>query len=76
MSLEFATKLFENYIPRTIGMDLTEVNFDLTAGGARATDEQTFRELFELICHQVNQPAIEDDLSRMVEQESYKTVRL
>lgn len=57
-------------------MDLTEVNFDLTAGSARTTDEQTFRELFELICHQINQPAIEDDLSRMHEHESYKTVRL
>lgn len=32
-------------------MDLTEVNFDLTVGSARTTDEQTFRELFELICH-------------------------
>lgn len=57
-------------------MDLTEVNFDLTTGNARTTDEQTFRELFELICHQVNQPAQEDDLTRMFKEESYKTVRL
>jgi len=49
-------KLFERFIPQTVGMDFTEVNFELTSGQARHNDEATFRELFEFICHQVNQP--------------------
>jgi hypothetical protein len=56
-------------------MDLTEVNFELTQGQARQTDEQTFRELFEMICHNVNQPAIEEDMA-FLQQETYKTVRI
>jgi len=32
ISLEFAYKLFERFTPRTIGMDFTEVNFELTDG--------------------------------------------
>jgi predicted membrane GTPase involved in stress response len=39
-----------------MGMDFTEVNFELTSGQQRHNDEATFRELFEFICHQVNQP--------------------
>jgi hypothetical protein len=39
-----------------MGMDFTEVNFELTNGQSRQNDEATFRELFEFICHQVNQP--------------------
>lgn len=51
LSIEFISKLFETFTSRSIGMDLTEVNFELTSGQARNTDEQTFREIFELICH-------------------------
>jgi len=46
---------------RTVGMDLTEVNFELSPNSSsRTTDEQTFRYLFELICHSVNDPVYED----------------
>lgn len=51
LSIEFVSKLFETFTARSIGMDLTEVNFELTAGQMRQTDEQTFREIFEHICH-------------------------
>jgi len=56
LSLDFACKLFERMIPESLGMDFTEVNFELTSGQARENDEATFKELFEFICHQVNQP--------------------
>lgn len=39
LSLDFVMKLFETYGPRSIGMDLSEVNFELTNGKARQTDE-------------------------------------
>lgn len=42
-------------------MDFTEVNFELTEGQTRRNDEQTFRELFEFICHSVNTPVLEDE---------------
>jgi arginase len=51
LSLEFTFKLFERFIPQTLGMDFTEVNFELTGGNARHDNEATFRELFEHICH-------------------------
>jgi arginase len=50
LSLDFTYKFFERFTPRTVGMDLTEVNFELTQGHERQQDEQTFRELFEFIC--------------------------
>jgi arginase family enzyme len=61
LSLEFIHKLFEVYTPQSIGMDFSEINFSLTSGDARLNDEQTFREVFEFICHQVNQPCKFDD---------------
>ena len=35
LSLDFTTELFKSYMPQTIGMDLTEVNFSLTNGLTR-----------------------------------------
>ena len=61
MSLDFTYNLMEKFVPMTLGMDLTEVNFELTSGEVRRNDEQTFRELFEFICHQVNKPT-DDEL--------------
>ena len=43
-------------------MDFTEVNFDLTSGDQRKKDEQTFREIFEFICHSVNLPVHDANL--------------
>ena len=39
LTIEFVKKIFENFTPRSIGMDLSEVNFELTDGQARKTDE-------------------------------------
>ena len=39
LSLDFTMKLFERFIPETIGMDFTEVNFELTEGHARHDNE-------------------------------------
>ena len=52
----------EDFIPKSIGMDLSEVNFEMTSGTARHNDQQTVRELLELVVHLVNQPpAVEMD---------------
>ena len=64
LSLDFTYKFFEKFTPRTVGMDFTEVNFELTEGKTRAKDEQTFRELFEFICHQVNQPVYDEAIEQ------------
>ena len=61
ISLEFAYRLFERFVPESIGMDFTEVNLELTTGQARQNDEATFRELFEFLVHQVNQPTTRVD---------------
>lgn len=63
VSLDFVYKFFQRFAPRSIGMDLTEVNFELTKGATRHNDEQTFRELFELVVHEINQPVINDDFT-------------
>jgi len=58
LSIGFMESFFETFSRRSVGMDFTEVNFELAPSAAlRQADEQTFRHLFELICHEVNQPA-------------------
>jgi arginase family enzyme len=54
LSLDFTMKLFEKMVPKSVGMDFTEVNFTLTEGKELQQDKETFRDLMELICHQVN----------------------
>lgn len=39
LTLDFLLRLFEVYIPRSIGMDVSDVNFALTQGNARLNDE-------------------------------------
>jgi hypothetical protein len=56
-------------IPKSVGMDLTEVNFSLTEGATRMQDEQTFKDLFEFICHQVNQPSLDKHLVDTISRE-------
>lgn len=65
LSLDFTYSLFERMIPQTVGMDFTEVNFELTEGATRAKDQDTFRDIFEFICHQVNQPVFDDRSLRL-----------
>jgi hypothetical protein len=68
--MEFTKALFERMIPQTIGMDFTEVNFELTSGQERKKDEETFRDILEMICHQVNQPVYDERLLRMPDADS------
>lgn len=58
LSLDFTYKLFEDVIPKSVGMDFTEVNFELSDGNQRIKDEQTFREIFEFIVEKVNSPVL------------------
>jgi len=39
-------------MPYMIGMDLTEVNFQLSNGQARLEDEKTFKDLFQFLVYQ------------------------
>jgi hypothetical protein len=42
---------------KTVGMDFTEVNFELASSAhERMKDERTFQHLLELICHSINVP--------------------
>jgi len=60
LSIGFMESFFKTFSKRSVGMDFTEVNFELAPSTTlRQADEQTFRHLFELICHEVNQPADE-----------------
>lgn len=57
LTLDFMESFFTQFTNRSVGMDFTEVNFELASSlGARLADEQTFRQIFELIVHQANQP--------------------
>lgn len=72
LSLDFTLSLFEKVIPKAVGMDFTEVNFELTDGEMRRKDEQTFRDIFEFIHHQVNQP-VADETKFTLDSASYQT---
>lgn len=52
-------------LPKAVGMDFTEVNFELTEGETRRKDEQTFREIFEFLHHTVNKPVHDESNLRM-----------
>lgn len=62
LTLDFVESFFSRMAKRTVGMDFTEVNFELSPSAfSRTTDEQTFRQLFELICHSVNEPVLDEE---------------
>ena len=57
LSLDFTKAFFQRFIPRSVGMDLTEVNFELAASPQERTlDENTFRDLLEVVVDSVNRP--------------------
>ena len=56
LKFDFIHRLLGRFLPRASGMDLTEINFQLTHGDTRVADEARVRELFEFIVDQVNQP--------------------
>lgn len=43
-------------VSHSIGLDFSEVNFDLCEGEVLAADEEAFREIFEVIVTSVNKP--------------------
>ena len=45
---------FETFIPESVGMDLTEVNFRLSSGETTERDKRTIRKLIEKITHVVH----------------------
>ena len=54
---------FKRFTNKSAGMDFTEVNFELaTSPESRKMDEQTFRQLLELITHEVNQPSQSEEI--------------
>ena len=55
VTLEFLSEFMNQFASQSIGMDLSDVNFEVTKeNSCRHADEQTFRELFELILDSIN----------------------
>lgn len=55
VSLEFLGEFMKQFANHSVGMDLSDVNFEVTPiGSQRHADEQTFREFFELILTSIN----------------------
>jgi len=47
--LDFMMSFFDTFIPESVGMDLTEVNFLLSSGETTERDKRTIRTLIEKI---------------------------
>ena len=47
--IDFMMSFFETFIPESVGMDLTEVNFLLSSGETTERDKRTVRKLIEKI---------------------------
>ena len=47
--LDFMMTFFETFIPESVGMDLSEVNFRLSSGETTERDKRTVRRLIEKI---------------------------
>ena len=55
VTLEFLGEFMKQFAPNSVGMDLSDVNFEVTTERSqRHADEQTFRELFELTLESIN----------------------
>lgn len=47
--IDFMLSFFETFIPESVGMDFSEVNFLLSTGDTTERDKQTIRQLIEKI---------------------------
>ena len=47
--LDFMMKFFEAFVPEAVGMDFTEVNFELSSGAQTERDKQTVRKIIEQV---------------------------
>lgn len=55
ITLDFLGEFMDHFASQSIGMDLSDVNFEVTKESlSRHADEQTFRELFEQILESIN----------------------
>ena len=55
VSLEFLGEFMKEFANQSVGMDLSDVNFEVTSESSQKhADEQTFREFFELILDSIN----------------------
>lgn len=55
VTLAFMAEFMKHFAPHSVGMDLSDVNFQVTTdSSSRHADEQTFRELFEHIIDSIN----------------------
>ena len=52
--IDFMMSFFETFIPESVGMDLTEVNFLLSSGETTERDKRTVRKLIEKITEVVH----------------------
>ena len=62
ISMDYIRAFMQRFLPRSIGMDFTEVNFELAKNQEMLmNDESTFREIIELIVDSVNLPLTENE---------------
>lgn len=55
VTVEFLGEFMKHFGWQSIGMDLSDVNFQVTKdSSSRHADEQTFRELFEILINSIN----------------------
>ena len=55
MTLDFLGEFMRYFANQSMGMDLSDVNFEVNSDAkSRHVDEQTFREIFELILDSIN----------------------
>lgn len=68
VTLAFLGEFMKYFAGQSIGMDLSDVNFQVAEdSSARHADEQTFRELFELILDSINKEQhLDHDLSDLL----------
>ena len=60
--MEFVMKVLQKFTNRSLGVDLSEINFEKCDGQTRTNDEQTFREIIETIYDSVNQQSCPDSV--------------
>jgi hypothetical protein len=56
LSLNFLRPFLKQLSSHATGLDISEVDFSAASDSQAHIDQQTFRELFELVLHEVNQP--------------------
>ena len=58
MSVDFLKELVNAFATRSIGVDLSSINFDGVDDASLLHDETTLKEIFEILHHSANQTDI------------------